>query len=88
MFLVIGLAVFSCSTEETESKDDQFCACLTATGDLNEISSKFMDGEITLKAEQQVKKLRAKKDSICKPYTKLSGEENRKKQALCFERLK
>ena len=81
----MGLLAISCSGEQKESKDDQFCACLTATRDLNEVSSKLMDGGITKQAEREVKQLRAKKDKLCKPYAKLSGDENREKQALCMD---
>ena len=74
----MGLLAISCSGEQKESKDDQFCVCLTATRDLNEVSSKLMDGGITKQAEREVKQLRAKKDKLCKPYAKLSGDENKR----------
>ena len=80
-FAIVTLA--SCSGEEEVKKDDQFCACLQATENLNEVSSKLMEGEITIESENAVKDLRAKKDKLCKKYATLSGAENRKKKELC-----
>lgn len=79
--IIIISAIFlaSCS-----SKDSQFCDCLTATTELNELSSKVLSGEITentLTDEQ--KAVKSKKDKLCADYETLSGEELMKKQADC-----
>lgn len=82
LLAIAVVAMSSCSGEE-DVKDDQFCECLQATEDLNEVSSTLMEGGITVESQNKVKELRAKKDKLCKKYSKLSGAENKKKKKLC-----
>jgi hypothetical protein len=83
LFVAAAAVMFTSCSGDEEVKDDQFCACLSATEDLNEVSSTLMEGGITEENRQEVKELRAKKDKLCKDYEMLSGDENRKKMELC-----
>lgn len=76
---IAGLILASCS-----SKDQQFCDCLSATTELNELSSKVLSGELSeesLSVDQ--KAIKSKKDKLCADYETLSGEELMKKQEDC-----
>lgn len=76
---ITAFILASCS-----SKDQQFCDCLTATTELNELSSKVLSGELSEESlTDDQKAIKSKKDQLCADYETLSGEELMKKQAAC-----
>jgi len=83
---VIALTAFafvSCSGEAGIKKDEQFCECLKATDDLNDVSSKLMEGDISEEDRKQVKELTATKKKLCEKYETMSGKDNAKRKELC-----
>ena len=79
--IVIIASVFLMSA--CNSKDEQFCKCLSAGEKLNNYSAKLMQADITKEKADSLKELRAVKKEACKDYKTMKGPEMLKKKAEC-----
>lgn len=82
LVLLLFSGVISCNSD----KDARFCECLKISEQLNQTSEKFSQNslkEIKQDELESFKNIRLQKDSICKPYEFLGGEELLKKKETC-----
>jgi len=84
VFILISASFFFFSCEEN-SKDPQFCECLSVSRTLNEKNKILIENpsnrDIVLK---ELQSLVSEKRRICKPYENMTGEEMLEKQKDCI----
>ena len=79
--LISTLLFVSCSG----SKDDQFCKCLKASEELNELSNDVLSGGVDQHKADKLKELKAQKKEACKDYTTMGGKEMLERKSECSE---
>lgn len=77
----ILIVVNSCTT-----KDEKFCRCLALGKELNEASSKAMQGELSEKQAEKVRSLAKRQKQECTAYHQLDGERLKELKNGCGER--
>lgn len=78
VLVLITLVVASCN-----SKDSQFCECLSKGEELNNYTQQFFDKSPSPEEREKLKGLKQAKTEACKDYQTMSGEEMRVKKEAC-----
>lgn len=74
--IFILLTVAACSSP------DKICDCVKASKDLEEKSQSFFENSETGNIEE-LKKLRERKDAVCREFENMSGPEMKKRMESC-----
>lgn len=80
LVIALGLVV---TISACESKDKQFCDCISISKEFNELTQKRLAGNLSEEELTKAKELQAQKDSVCEPYEMMGGQEMLKKKAAC-----
>ena len=75
------IMLVSCST-----KDEQFCRCLELGNELNEASSKALNGVLSADQVMKIKDLKTRQKKECSSYHQLDGVKLKELQQVCSDR--